>query len=83
MHATKGSDQMDIHIRHRKVRKYMDRLAAKGQEPREVARAGLYADKFGLGAFIAKGGGHIRFAKPTCRDGWDCINPDHQTLEAF
>ena len=62
----------------RKVRRYMESLADNHMEPREVMRAGLYANVYGLDSLRTTNAKHcVEFAQPT-GDDWDCLHPAHQ-----
>jgi len=60
------------------VERYAEMLAATGMEEREVARAYIYAKRYGLEAL--DGPGCVTFDEPMCETGWDCLRPDHQRL---
>jgi hypothetical protein len=62
-----------------KIENYMAMLKATGMPDREVARAGLYAERYGLAAL--SGEGCTVFAEPTCETGWNCLEPGHQQFE--
>lgn len=86
--ATRGDgDPVSNGRRHRRqhhrervdpLAQYHRALVATGMPEREVARAVLYADQFGLDALT--GDGCVVFAEPTCGD-WNCLNPTHQAFE--
>lgn len=61
----------------RRINDYVTLLQIQGLPEREVARAYLYADCFGLDALTDPAGRCIVFAIPDC-DDWDCLNPTHQ-----
>lgn len=61
---------------------YGDALADRGgMTEREIMRAAIYAEAFGLAATVGPSGGCSVFARPLCPAGWDCLNPAHQRLE--
>lgn len=58
---------------------YVSHLIAAGTPYREVARAGEYAQRYGLDALRGDGKQCLGFDEPDCAD-WNCINPEHQRL---
>lgn len=61
----------------RRLHEYANNLHDAGVPEREVARAYLYADCFGLEALTDEAGRCIVFGEPDCED-WNCLNPTHQ-----
>lgn len=59
----------------RALRRYVTTLRWKGVDEREIIRAYLYADCFGVDQ-VTRG---IVFQLPDCGD-WDCLNPTHQIV---
>ena len=58
---------------------YVRQLTAAGMHPREVARAGEYAFRYGLDALNGDGFHCLGFGEPDCGN-WNCLNPEHQRL---
>lgn len=61
----------------RQLTQFLTHLYSLGLPEREVARAYLYADCFGLDALT--GESTVIFDIPDCND-WDCLNPTHQRI---
>lgn len=59
----------------RALRRYVTTLRWNGTSEREIIRAYLYADCFGVDQ-LRDG---IVFELPDCQD-WDCLNPTHQRV---
>lgn len=63
----------------RNLQRYFDTLTASGMEEREVARAYLYAECFGLEMLTPMDDRCVIFDIPDC-DDWNCLNPTHQII---
>ena len=57
---------------------YASALTATGMDEREVARAVIYAETYGMDAL--SGPRCVTFSEPSCNN-WNCLRPDHQRLE--
>lgn len=62
------------------VLRYVETLARTGMEEREIMRAGIYAETYGLETLDNQGGGCVFFDEPDCEAGWNCLNPEHQVV---
>lgn len=58
---------------------YASLLKSAGFEDREVARAVLFAESYGLDAL--SGDSCITFGEPECDEGWNCLTPSHQIVQ--
>ena len=56
---------------------YAAALEATGMPEREVARAFLFAERYGVDSLA--GPGCVTFDEPSCGN-WDCLNPEHQRV---
>ena len=77
-----GQDMGVVEMKHPEeseaLERYANVLEASGMEERDVARAVIYLDHYGMHAMdgIDK---CISFDEPSCGN-WNCMNPTHQRL---